>query len=279
MAIAFAVTAAVLLGLSDFFAARSARTTPSVTVTRTAVAVSTVLAPVTLLMADSEWIAKDSLIAVASGIFMIGGLMLLYRGYSVARMGIVAPLSSVLLAAVPVVWDAVNGTKPQGAAAAGMALGAVALVLTSYTPGGQGSVTQGALLGVASGVAFGAAFTFMGQVSDEAGLTPVLIQRLVGLAMLTVVFAFRHEPFLARPGVGRSYAIAAGVPAVFAIAALQTAFQKGEAGPVAVASSQFATVAVVLSVVFNRERMRWWQAVGVASTAAAVALIAWGGAS
>jgi drug/metabolite transporter (DMT)-like permease len=46
---------------------------------------------------------------------------------------------------------------------------------------------------------------------------------------------------------------------------------------VSVASSQFATVAVVLSVLFNKERMRWWQAVGVAATAVAVALIALGG--
>jgi drug/metabolite transporter (DMT)-like permease len=279
VALAYAVTAAVLLGLSDFFAARSARTTPSVTVTRTAVATSTVLAPITLLLVDGDWILQDTTIAAASGLFMILGLMLLYRGYAVARMGIVAPLSSVLLATVPVVWDAVNGIRPQGAAAAGMVLGAVALVLTSYTPGGQGSVTQGAILGIASGVVFGTAFTFMGEISDEAGLTPVLVQRLVGLGVLTAVFLFRSEPFFARPGIGRNYAVAAGLPAVFAIAALQTAFQKGEAGPVAVASSQFATVAVILSVVFNHERMRWWQAVGVVSTAAAVALIAWGGAA
>jgi drug/metabolite transporter (DMT)-like permease len=46
---------------------------------------------------------------------------------------------------------------------------------------------------------------------------------------------------------------------------------------VAVAASQFATVAVLLSVVFNKERMRWWQAVGVGATAIAVALIAVGG--
>ena len=58
---------------------------------------------------------------------------------------------------------------------------------------------------------------------------------------------------------------------------LQLAVQRGAAGPVSVASSQFATVAVLLSVVFNRERMRWWQALGVATTALAVALIAWGG--
>jgi drug/metabolite transporter (DMT)-like permease len=46
---------------------------------------------------------------------------------------------------------------------------------------------------------------------------------------------------------------------------------------VSVASSQFATVAVVLSVLFNRERMRWWQGVGIGATALAVALIAAGG--
>ena len=60
------------------------------------------------------------------------------------------------------------------------------------------------------------------------------------------------------------------------VGALQLAFQKGSSGPVAVASSQFATVAVLLAVTFNRERMRWWQAVGVGLTALAVALIAAG---
>ena len=42
------------------------------------------------------------------------------------------------------------------------------------------------------------------------------------------------------------------------------------------ARSQFATVAVLLSVMFNRERMRWWQAIGVGVTAVSVALIATG---
>ena len=64
--------------------------------------------------------------------------------------------------------------------------------------------------------------------------------------------------------------------AVFAIASLQLAFQKGASGPVSVAASQFATVAVVLSVMFNRERMRWWQATGVAATAVGVSLMAIG---
>ena len=275
-ALLFAVTAALLLGASDFFAARSARTTPSVTVTRTAVATSVTLSPLLLLLVDWRWITHDVVIGALSGLFMISGLMLLYEGYKVARMGIVAPLASVLLAVVPVVWDLINGVRPGATAAVGMVLGLAALVLTSYTPGGKGSVTLGAVLGVSSGVVFGVAFTLMGEVTKQSGLLPVVFQRGSGFALLCIIGLARDEPFFAE-GIGRRYAIAAGVLGLVAIGSLQLAFQRGDTGPVSVASSQFATVAVVLSVVFNRERMRWWQAIGVAATAVAVALIALGG--
>ena len=275
-ALVFAVSAALLLGTSDFFAARSARSTESITVTRTAVATSTLLSPLLLLVIDSKWLAKDAFIGALSGLAMISGLMLLYRGYAVARMGVVAPLSSVLLATVPAVWDLLNGTTPSTLAGIGMAVGACAVMLTSYTPGGAGSARQGALLGVSSGVAFGVAFTLMGQVSEASGLVPVVTQRSTGLVLLVVIGVVRHDAFLA-VGVGRRLAMGAGVLGLVAIASLQLAFQKGDAGPVSVASSQFATVAVLLSVVFNKERMRWWQAMGVGFTAVAVGLIAAGG--
>jgi drug/metabolite transporter (DMT)-like permease len=274
-ALLFAIAAALLLGGSDFFAARSARTTPSVTVTRTAVATSVVLSPL-LLLVDWRWIGHDVVVGALSGLFMISGLMLLYEGYAVARMGIVAPLASVLLAVVPVMWDLINGVRPGATAGAGMVLGLVALVLTSYTPGGAGSVTLGAVLGITSGVVFGVAFTLMGEVGESSGLLPVVFQRSSGFALLVVLGMIRSEPFFAE-GVGRRYAIGAGLLGLVAIGALQLAFQRGDTGPVSVASSQFATVAVILSVVFNHERMRWWQAAGVASTAVAVGLIALGG--
>ncbi len=276
MALTLAIAAALLLGASDFFAARSARTTPSLTVTRTAVAVSSAFSPLLLLLVDSRWILHDTVIGALAGLAMITGLMLLYRGYAVARMGIVAPLSSVLLATVPVVWDLVHGVTPSGWSSFGMALGLLALVLTSYTPGGKGSVRLGAILGITSGVAFGIAFTLMGEVTKESGLSPVVAQRATGFALLAVIGVVRRDPFVAA-GVGLRTAVVAGALGLLAIGALQLAFQRGETGTVSVASSQFATVAVILSVAFNRERMRWWQGIGVAATALAVALIAAGG--
>ena len=276
MALVFAVVSAVLLGASDFFAARAARYTASITVTRTAVAVSTVLSPLLLLVVDWRWIARDVVIAL-SGLGMTTGLLLLYRGYAVARMGVVAPMSSVLLAAVPVVTDLVRGDAPGALGSVGMLIGLVALVLTGYTPGGAGSVRLGALLGVSSGVAFGVAFTLMGEVDEASGLLPVVLQRLAGIAMLTVVGVIGSAPFFASERTSRRNATIAGTFAVVAIASLQLGFQKGSSGPVSVAASQFATVAVILSVLFNRERMRWWQGVGVAATAVGVALMAAGG--
>lgn len=276
MALVLAVSAALLLGTSDLFAARSARTTPSITVTRTAVATSVALSPLLLLAVDSRWIIHDVVLGGLSGICMITGLMLLYQGYAIAPMGIVAPLSSVLLAAVPVVWDLLTGGRPTALAALGMAVGVVALVLTSYTPGGEGSVVTGAVLGVASGVAFGTAFTFMGQVSTDSGLVPVIAQRLIGFLLLVVLWLLRSDPLVAA-GHARLAASIAGALGLIAIGCLQVAYQRGSLGPVSVASSQFATAAVLLAVLVNRERMRWWQACGVGSTALAVALIAAGG--
>ena len=55
MSLLLAVVSALLLGGSDFFAARSARTTPSITVTRTAVMTSVTLSPLLLVVVDSRW--------------------------------------------------------------------------------------------------------------------------------------------------------------------------------------------------------------------------------
>jgi drug/metabolite transporter (DMT)-like permease len=276
MAITFGVLSALLLGTSDFLAARAARHSPSLSVTRTVVSTSLVFSPLLLLLVDSAPTRRDLVLGAGSGIAMITGLMLLYHGYKVARMGIVAPTSSVLLAAVPVLVDLVRGERPSTLGAIGILIGLVALVLTSYTPGGEGSATLGALLGLASGVAFGVAFTLMGEVSAEAGLAPVMAQRMAGFLLLAIVFLIGRDPFLVEHRPARRTAVVGGFVAMCAIAFLQLGFRSGASGPVSVAASQFATVAVILSVLFNKERMRWWQGVGVGATALGVALIALG---
>lgn len=283
-----AVAAAVLFGSSDFCAARSARTVSSVTVARTANLVSLILAPVVLLIDPGTWSVRDSLVGSLAGVFMMLGLLQLYRGYAVARMGIVAPSSSVLAAAIPLVIDLARGIRPGTVPSIGIAVGLAALALTGYQPGTTGSVREGFMLGIGSGLAFGFAFTVMGVARAEAGLTPIVTQRATGFAMLAIMAlvtakrsspigtptpGYLRTPFLCPPGPSLKWAVGAGLLGICALGSLQLAFRDGDSGVVSVASSQFGTAAVILSVLFNRERMRWWQAVGIAATAVGVALL------
>ena len=48
------------------------------------------IAPLLLFVKPVEWRLNDIVIATLSGITLAGGLMMLYRGLTVARMGIVA---------------------------------------------------------------------------------------------------------------------------------------------------------------------------------------------
>jgi drug/metabolite transporter (DMT)-like permease len=276
MGVLLGVVAGILLGFSDFTANRASRTVSSVSVSRTNLAVSGVIAPLLLFVKPVEWTLRDIVLSTLSGITLSGGLVMLYRGYTIARMGIVAPTASVLLAAVPVLFDLIKGNSPSAVAACGMALGLVALVLTTYQRGGMGSVKIGVVLGVGAGLLFGIAFTLTSETSDAAGLSPVLIQRLSGLLFLIMLQPFDKAPILALRMPARPWAIASGLAGGVALASLKLGYIKGSAGPVSVAASQFAAVAVVLSVIFNKERLRTWQAIGVAAGGVGVALMALG---
>ncbi len=276
MGVLLGVVAGILLGASDFLANRASRTISPVSVTRTNLAVSGLIAPLLFFVRPIEWTLRDVVLGTLSGITLSAGLVLLYRGYTVARMGIVAPTTSVLLAAVPVLFDLVQGRTPSTLAACGMALGLAALVLTTYQRGGMGSVRIGVLLGVGAGLLFGIAFTLVSETSDAAGMSPVLTQRLAGLLFLVVLQPFDKAPMLALRAPARMWGIGAGLAAGVATASLKLGYIKGSAGPVSVAASQFATTAVVLSVIFNKERLRSWQAIGVAASGVGVALMALG---
>lgn len=275
MGLLFGALAALFIGSSDFFAARSGRHAPSITVVRTAMLSAGILTPILFLVIPSHVIAKDLLVAAGSGVCMATGLVMLYQGYRIAPMGIVGPSASVLLAVVPIVYDLVNGTTLKTLTAIGMVLGLVALGLTSYVKGGKGRPMMGFALGTTSGILFGVAFTLLSRTKGS-GLTPVIAQRWAAFVALSLLLPFDKGPLLTWSTKARWTGIWCGVFAGAGMACLQLGFRNASAGLVSVASSQFATVAVLLAVVFNKEHLRWWQGIGVSMTAVAVALMAAG---
>jgi drug/metabolite transporter (DMT)-like permease len=275
MGLLFGALAALFIGSSDFFAARSGRHAPAISVVRTAMVSAGLLTPVLFLVIPSHVIGRDLVIAAGSGVSMAIGLAMLYQGYRIAPIGIVGPSASVLLAVVPIVYDLVNGTTLKTLTAVGMVLGLTALGLTSYVRGGKGKPMMGFFLGTTSGILFGIAFTLQSR-TKASGLTPVIAQRWAAFAALALMLPIDKGPLFTWNTKARWTGIWCGVFAGAGMACLQLGFKFASAGIVSVASSQFATVAVLLSVMFNKEHLRWWQTVGVTLTAVAVALMAAG---
>jgi drug/metabolite transporter (DMT)-like permease len=288
MGIAFGVVAAILLGASDVAAAVASRKAASISVTRTALMTSICVALIGLLIVPSVWSVRDVAVGALSGITMTTGLTMLYRAYSLTRVGVVAPTTSVLTALIPVVVVLVRGDVPSAVAAAGMALGLVGIGLATYEPSEQNAAQTtalgaesaaartGLLLGLAAGLCFGFGFALLAETSNESGLVPVVIQRSVGLAGLLLIGLRQSAPMWALKPEVRKTALYVGLFAGVAMCFLKLGFRRGPDGPVAVAVSQFATAAVVFAVVFTKERLRRIAGIGIALSAVGVAMMSLG---
>jgi drug/metabolite transporter (DMT)-like permease len=288
MGIAFGVLAAILLGASDVAAAVASRKVASIAVTRTALLTSIGVASLGLLIVPSVWSARDVVVGAFSGITMTAGLTMLYRAYSLTRVGVVAPTTSVLTALIPVIVVVVRGDVPTAVAGAGMVLGLVGIGLATYEPGERSqTVTEargaestaartGLLLGLAAGLCFGLGFALLAETSNKSGLVPVVVQRSVGLVGLLLLGLGQSAPTWSLTPEVRKTALSVGLFAGVAMCFLKLGFRRGPDGPVAVAASQFATAAVVFAVLFTKERLRRIAGVGIAFAAIGVAMMSLG---
>ncbi len=276
MGVILGVLAALGFGISDVLGARASRAAASLSVTRTALLASIAFAPFFLLVQSFHLTALDVSYAAGSGLCTGAGLTLLYLGYSKAPIGIVGPVAAVLTAGVPVLVDVVRGNALSWTSAVGVAIGLVALAITTYLPGGRGSIRLAIALGVLAGVGFGLGFLLLGLTTDAAGLAPVVVQRVAAFLGLTAIAPFVRAPLLVTRNPARRTALLCGVFGGAAMAILQLAYRAGSVGPVSVAASQFAAAAVLISAIVNRERLRWWQSAGLLMASVGVGLIALG---
>ena len=178
-----------------------------------------------------------------------------------------------------------RGDVATGVAWVGIVLGLAGIALATYEPpntmsnsgaASQGSGRTGLVLGLGAGLCFGSGFSLLAETSNQSGLVPVVAQRGAGLIVLLFVALPRSAPVFALRAHVRTVSLSVGILAGIAICFLKLGFRRGPDGPVAVATSQFATAAVVFAVVFMKERLRPIAAVGIVCAAIGVAMMSLG---
>jgi len=271
-----AVTSALLVGGADFVGGFLSRTVDAVRVAAAAQLVGLALAvPTALFVASERVTTTDACWAVGSGVAVALGLVCFYTAMTRGLISVVAPVTAVTGALVPLLYALGGGERPGEAAVAGIALAIVAIGLVSLGPMGpaEAAASRDALpLAIAAGVLFGLFYVCFARVHADAGLWPVAISRLTSATVL-VALAIVLTGGLSVGRAAAPWVVAIGALEVAAAVTLLLALQRGPISVASVLASLYPVTTTFLAALVLRERLRGLQLAGVALALVAVALI------
>ena len=136
MAVLLGLLVAVTYGTGDFLGGLASRRVPVLWVVFLSHALAAVLVvAVVALDSGADPQQQDIIIGAVAGIVGMVSVALFYQGLALGRMGVVAPVTAVVSAIVPVAWGLAFGERPSALALLGVALavGSVALI-SSQSP-------------------------------------------------------------------------------------------------------------------------------------------------
>ncbi len=228
------------------------------------------LAPV---LAEHAPDARQVLAGMLAGAFGVLGLVSLYQGLASGRMGLVAPLSAVVTAVIPMGFSFIVEGLPTALQLFGLAAAMTAVWLLS-SPGGEMRIEKGELrLSLSAGLGFGLFFILMDHASGQAVLWPLLASKIGAVTVMFVLLTATRQ--LAPPPRGQLVFIAtAGILDTAGTAAFAAAAHLGRLDISTVLASLYPASTILLAWLVFRERLGRRQWFGVVTAGIALVLIA-----
>jgi drug/metabolite transporter (DMT)-like permease len=277
VAVLLGVLVALTYGAGDFLGGLSSRRVNAAIVALTSQLVGwSILVVLVAVLPERHPPAADVVRGAIAGSVGLIGVVLLYRGLASGAMGVVAPITAVGAAVLPVAWGLLTGEEPGAVHLVGVVLALVAVGLVSSPASGAEPVPGRAkevALALVSGAAFGVVFILLGDTTEASGMWPLLAARSASATLMAGVVLARRAPVKVPVG-SRLQVIGTGVFDVTANAIFVLAARIGLLSLVAVVSSLYPVSTVVLARVVLHERVGRRQQLGLALAIAGVVLIA-----
>ncbi|NCG23659.1 MAG: hypothetical protein GWP47_05960 [Actinobacteria bacterium] len=274
MAVLLALLTTASIGIGEFLAGGLTKRARANEITSTMFGAGVILTAVVAVAWPGNPTGRDLLLGGLAGIANGTGVLLLYVAYSRGSLRSAAPAAAVVMSSVPIAWDiAVAGTSPSTLTWGGIVLGVAAIAFSSYQRDGDDDST-GLGIALGAGAVFGVLLILLAEISEESGGSPILVQRCVAFAMAVLVTRLTGPRIFPSNRADRTMAAIIGLFATAAVVLFVLALQAGGSlSVVSVIGSQYAGVAVLLSVALRGQRLWWWQTLGLVGASLAVALI------
>lgn len=287
MAVVLALVSAVAYGLSDFVGGLVSRRASAWAVAVLGNLSSALCIALVALLVDGSPTGADYAWAALAGLGSGAGTGFLYRGFSSGRMSVVAPVSAVGAALVPVAVGAVGGERVSGLVWLGILAALPGIWLVASVPADdltrvEGDTTaarrglaDGLTDGVLAGLGFGVLFAALAQIPSSAGLWPLTLAQAVSVPVVVVLATLLRAGWVPR-GRPVRWALLAGPIGAVATGSFLLATQRGYLTVAGVLASLYPATTVLLAALVLHERVHRAQGVGLGLCAFAVALVAAG---
>jgi drug/metabolite transporter (DMT)-like permease len=280
LSVALAALSGLIWGVGDFSGGKASQRAAVLPVVWISKLVSLPLLAIYLIATYVPVTAIGLTWGALAGIAGVVGLVLFYRALSAGAMTVVAPVTGVTSAAIPVVVGLVAGERPSFTRLLGVgcALAAIALVSLAPHPAGHRQVVTRRLVIAALGAGTGFALFFVllavaGNAAGGAvGLWPIVGSQISALVILALLL------LMARPGPWPRHAtlrwtMVAGLCDMTANALYLLATRGGDLSVVAPIAALYPVTTVILALIIERERLRGIQVAGLILAVAALVLV------
>jgi drug/metabolite transporter (DMT)-like permease len=205
------------------------------------------------------------------------GLGLLYFALARGSMTVVAPLTAVVSAVVPLASGIGFGERPSVIAYFGVAAALIGITLVTGAVGTPHTPTQPFIIvvSIVSGAGFGWMFTCLDRTTDESGMWPLLAARIASITLAVVVLVWRRPTGVSVRAIP-ALAFLAGLFDMGANLLFVAANREGMLSLVAVITALYPVSTIALAMRLDRERVTTSQAWGMACAGLALALVSLG---
>ncbi|TDC62534.1 hypothetical protein E1200_25455 [Actinomadura sp. GC306] len=290
MVTVLALGAALAYGVADFLGGAVTRRSTALRTLTWCIPVGFVIILVSALLTGGGTPAPGPIAwGFTAGLAGGAGLITFYRALARGPMNVVAPVSALATAVLPVAVGIARGERLDASVAAGVLLCLVAIALVSMeagheraaetaAPGWRRHLDSGPIMAGVSGTCFGVFFVLLKTAGDGSGLWPIVgarVGNVVVIAVALLALALRGGDLGPRLSGWTLIGLAllsgtldAGANVLYFLAA-----HKGMLSLAAVLTSLYPAITVLLARFAYTERLRAIQRVGMAVAVAGVALV------
>lgn len=213
--------------------------------------------------------------AFAAGVAGSIGITSLYHGLATGRIAVVAPVTGVLAATIPVAAGWFLQGTPSGLQVIGIGLAIAAVVLVSISTDPTSDRAAGVRFGLLGGLGFGLFNVFASRFAEGSVFGPLVVVRVFE-ALTVATFVLGTHRAWRIPRSVLLLAMAVGIGDMAGNGFFILAAQAGRLDIAGVLSSLYPVTTVVLATILLHERVTRRHAVGIAFAFSAIVLIAGG---